>query len=365
MRDLREIGRLRLRNQRVMAGGFGSAAEAVGWLGAVQSQDYPMAKWSVAKRVPGLREPDIDSDLLAGTILRTHILRPTWHFVLPADLRPMMALTAPRIYGPSRVLGVNQPNDAVMRRGIDAIGAALAGGVRLTRAELIEALLEQGIVTNETWTVPIFIAAELDLVIVSGGLAGKAHTYALVDDVVPAAAAFDRDWAMAELTRRYFSSHGPATIPDFTWWSSLTVADTKRGIEVNAADGRALERLTVDGTDYWWAGDTSDPAAADDPSPTAHLMQAYDEYIVAYRAPRNVINVDSHGPPSALNRPPMLHEVIIDGQLAGWWRRVPKRDAVVVEVAPLREFSQAEVAAIEAAAQRYGTFLGAPVSVSL
>jgi hypothetical protein len=253
-----------------------------------------------------------------------------------------------------------------VERGLDVMRETLREGGRANRAELTRAIVDRGVVKTELDTIPIFMAAELELVIISGGLAGKTHTYALVDEIVPASAdGFDRDQALGELASRYFTSHGPATIADFTWWSSLTVADTRRGIEIAVLNGRPLERLRVDGTDYWWAGDTSDSAFPDDPSPTIHLMQAYDEYIVAYRSPRKVINISGAAPPSGLNRPPMLHAVVLDGQLVGWWRKIAKREVTVVETAWFADPSPAQREALVAAAARYGAFVGANVEVSV
>jgi hypothetical protein len=363
---LREIARLRLRNQRVVGGGgFASAQAAVGWLGAVQSQEYQFAKWTLGKRTPGLRDGDVDALLAGGTILRTHILRPTWHLVLPADIRWMMALTGPRIAARMRpAFGAAVLEDPLIRRGTDAMAGALAGGNRLSRSQLAKLIVAQGIVPTELDTIPMFMAAELQLVIVSGGLAGNVQTYALVDEVVPNLDGFDRDWALAELTRRYFTSHGPATIPDFAWWSGLTVGDTRRGLAENDASGAGLETFDVDGTAYFWAGDTSDPAVADDPSPTIHLMQGYDEYIVAYRSPRTPINIDGLANPSVLQRPPFTHAIIRDGQGIGFWRRQAARDRLIIETSLLTDLSDAERRALAAAAERYGSFVGLPVELS-
>ena len=141
------------------------------------------------------------------------------------------------------------------------------------------------------------------------------------------------------MTRRYFTSHGPATVADFTWWSSLTVADARRGLEANAAAGRALESLDVDGTGYWWAGDTSAAGERDDPSPAAHFLQAYDEYIVAYRSPRTVVNLDGLAHPSVLQRPPLTHVLIVDGQVTGFWRREVHKDRVLLETSLLTQLT--------------------------
>jgi hypothetical protein len=360
---LRDIARLRLRSQRVMAGRFESAPAAVGWLGAVQSQEYPLAKWSLGLRVAGLVDADVDTLLSSGQILRTHILRPTWHFVLPADLRWMMALTGSRIAARMRPAFGNVMDDPQVRRGIDAMAGALSGGKRLSRAQLAKLIVARGIAATELETIPMFMAAELEPMIVSGGLAGKVQTYALADEVVPSLEHFDRDWALAELIRRYFTSHGPATIADFVWWSGLTVADARRGLAANGANGAGLEKIDLDGTDYFWAGDTSDPTVADDPSPTVHLMQAYDEYIVAYRSPRTPINIDGLAHPSGLQRPPFTHAVIRDGQLVGFWRRQAAKERLIIETSLLTDLTESERRALGAAADRYARFVGLPVEV--
>lgn len=360
--NLREVARLRLRNQRVSGGKFDSADEAVGWLGAVQSQEYPLAKWSLGKRTHGLKDPDADRLLTDGRILRTHILRPTWHFVLPADIRWMMLLTGPRIAAQmSRVPAIRLPDESVIERSFDVMRETLRGGRRMTRAQLARLLVDRGIAGDEPAATPLFMRAELDLVLCSGGLDGKAQTYALVDERASALDHFDRDWALAQLTRRYFTSHGPASIADFTWWSNLTVPDAKRGLDIS---GSTLEALEVDDTAYWWAGDTSDPAAADDPSATIHLMQGYDEYIVGYRAPRTALNIEGLAPPAALVRPPFYHAIMLDGQLVGWWRRRPGKGAPVIETHLLVDLGQLGKVALAQAAERYAAFIGEPVEVS-
>jgi hypothetical protein len=303
---------------------------------------------------PGLVDEAVDTALADGSIIRTHILRPTWHFVLPADLRWIMQLTAPRILArfASAPGGLGWPTPAGLERGYDLFREVLSGGREQTRVELAALLIERGVVATKQETIAFFMRGELDLVLVSGGLRGRVHTYALASERVPAApAVFDRDLAVVDLARRYFTSHGPATIADFGWWSSLNVGDIRAGLAALEANGE-LERIDIDGTDYWWGGDRF-PAAVDDPSPTVHLMQAYDEYIVAHRAPRTPINVS--GSPvvgSGMNRPPFLHAVILDGQLVGWWRRESGR-----------ELNRAQRRALDDAVERYSEFVGLPAHV--
>jgi hypothetical protein len=359
--DLREIARLRLRNQRLSGLKFKTAEEVVGWLGAVQAQEYPLAKWSLGERTTDLTDSTVDELLRAGRILRTHILRPTWHFVLPADIRWMMKLTAPRIAARNQPPGLATIDETFICRSLDVIAEALAGGRRLTRAQISRLLIEKGLAATDIDTIPTFMRAELDLVICSGGLEGKRQTYALVDERAPKLDTFDRDRALAELTRRYFTSHGPATVPDFTWWSSLTAADTRRGIEIN---GSVLERVDVEGTTYWWAGQTADSAVRGDPSPAVHLLQGYDEYIVGYRAPRSAINVLGVAGASGLSRPPFLHAVVLDTQIVGWWRRLMQKDRALIETRLLVDLDARQREALQATADRYSGFLELPVALA-
>jgi hypothetical protein len=287
----------------------------------------------------------VESAIAAGRILRTHILRPTWHFVLPRDIHWMMRLTGPR-WAPvvdrrNTQLGLNE-GDLV--KALDLIQSALADGAHLTRRELGNAIARGGVNIDGQRLAFIVMAAETQLLVASG----SGQNYALLPPAK--SVAFDRDKALKDLALRYFTSHGPATVADFTWWSTLTVADARRGI---AAAGSALSRLTVEATDYWLASDTTDGPA--DPRPTFHLLQGYDEYVVGYRSPRDPINLDRLGPHTALNTPSWLNGLFLDGQLIGWWRRVAKTGGV--ETSLLRDLSSREKSALQSAIDRYLGFV--------
>jgi len=171
---LADIGRLRLRNQRVAGGKLRSAVDVVSWLGAVQSQEYPYAKWSLGMRATGLSDASVDGSLRDGEIIRTHIMRPTWHFVAPADLRWMMALTGPRVARTLRSTADQRiPEESVIAKAFEAIVSELEGGRRLSRAAIVELLTERRIIGAKVWAIPIFIRAELELLLCSGGLDGN------------------------------------------------------------------------------------------------------------------------------------------------------------------------------------------------
>ena len=371
--DEREIGWLRLRNQRLAPGRpadgakFGTAAEVVGWLGAVQSQEYELARWSLGQRSAGVSESDVEAAITSGEIVRTHILRPTWHYVLPADIRSIMRLTAPRVDVQSgqwhQRFGLEEPD---FDRGLEVLREALSGGRAMTRREIEVPLKDAGFDTRDQRLAFLFIRAERDLLVVSGGWRSGRPLYVLADERLPPDTGFDRDRALADLTRRYFTSHGPATIGDYTWWSSLTASDARRGLELAREAGTVFEMLTVAGADYWLAADSplAHLAQSSAPSPEVRLLQGFDEYLVGYRPTRPMVNLAGLAPRQVLGVPPYLHLVIADGQVAGYWRRVRRDDGFVVETRLLRELDRAERSALESETERYASFTGRVVHLA-
>jgi Winged helix DNA-binding domain len=323
-------------------------------MGAVQAQDYSAAKWAVAQRTGGLTSTDLDHALAEGSILRTHVLRPTWHFIVATDIRWVLRLTAPRVKA-LMAFGNRESrlDDATFTRSNRAISAALQGGCQLTRLELGDVLRRGGVSFPDTIGLGrLIMRAELDGVVCSGALRGKQHTYALLDERVPLADDMDRDAMLAALARRYFASHGPATVKDFAWWSGLSVTDGTAAVQL-AKPG--LEESVVDGGTYWSA-----QSARRRPHPkatTAHLLPNYDEYTVAY-ADRNPIRAADHIRRFDSRGDTIFNNVIlVHGRVAGTWKRTVQKTAVHVAVTPFRSLTEDESAAVVAAAQRYGRFL--------
>ena len=242
------IARQRLRNQRLAGAPFASPEEALRWLGASQAQEHAVAKWSLAQRASRHDDVALARALADGRILRTHVLRPTWHFVLPEDIRWIQALTGPRVQRLNgSVYRRLELDDAVLSRCRTVIERALEGGVLLTRQELAARLAEAGIQARGSRLAHIVMHLELDAVVCSGVPRGKQQTYALLEERAPQALRLEGDEALAELTRRYFRSRGPATLKDFRWWSSLTAAEAKRGVEPIRSE---LEKVDADGRTY-------------------------------------------------------------------------------------------------------------------
>lgn len=353
---LQTVARRRLANQQLVSPTLGGAADVVRPLGALQSQDYTGAKWAIAQRTAGLRDADVEHAFATGAILRTHVLRPTWHFILPEDARWMLELTASRIRGAMAYYNRKLELDGqVFRQSHAAMERVLQGGRHLTRAELSAVLSRAGIDASSGQRVGnLLMQAELDRVIISGPRRGKRFTYALFDERVPPSPARDRDEAPHDLTCRYFATRGPATVNDFAWWSGFAVADAKRGIEIAA---RSLVPETHDSKRYWSA---RTGRASPRWTRIAHLLPNYDEYFVGFKdrsafAERlGGVVTKSHF--NAL----MGHVLFVDGQIVGGWRRT-LGGTVEVELRLLVSVTARERELVDHAARRFGDFLGLPV----
>jgi hypothetical protein len=333
----------------------------VRWLGAVQSQDFAGANWALGQRTRDVTGAELDRLFDAGTILRTHVMRPTWHFVLPEDIRWLLDLTGPRIRrGLAGRYRQFEITEGVIARANAAFSASLAGGRHLTSSQLGEVLHSAGIAPDGQRLPHLLSAAELEGLIVSGPRDGNQFTYALLEERAPKERVLHRTEALAELTRRYFRSHGPAQVRDFVWWSGLTLADARAGI---ALAGTALHHQLVQGNDYW-----SDAGAAPTvrkPAVVAHLLPNYDEYTVGYRDRAAVFHADRPFEPSLFSFGSVLSNIVtVNGRVRGSWRRTVARGGVRVDIRLLDRLAPAEAAAVEDAGQRLGRFLECRVELS-
>ncbi len=364
MTDL-DIVRSRLVTQRLAGEPAADPAEAVRWLGAVQAQEFAEAKWSLAERTHNATDATVETAFAEGDIIRTHLLRPTWHFVARDDVRWLLRLTRPRVHALNRYwyskVGLTAED---FTRGHAALARALDDGRPRTRTEVAEHLGTAGVDATGMRLALLLMHAELEEVICSGPRRGKQHTYALLDHRVPTHAldGRPREAAVTELVLRYFRSHGPATVNDFTHWSSLTVADTRTALD---RLGDQLEVQTRDGTP-WYA---SPPSSTEHPAPGAregtrtaggaYLIPMYDETIVAYQDLRVVL---AHPAP----RPDLLERaIVIDGRTHGTWKRRLTARTVTVEATLFADLTTPQRAALDAAVHRFGDSLGLEAHLTL
>ncbi len=354
-----DVAHQRLANQGISRPISGSPADVVAWLGAVQAQDYYGAKWALGLRLRGATDEVVDRAFNEGAILRTHLLRPTWHFVTPDDIRWLLTLTAQRVHIANAPLYRRlEMDDTLFRHTNTVLTKALQGGGQLTRDELQGVLRGHGIAVDDGQRMAyIMMHAELGGVVCSGARRGKQFTYTLLDERVPQVKALNHEEALAELTRRYFTSRGPATVYDYAKWSGLTVAQARRGLE---AVGDELEHETTNDRDVW---SPRLPRPADDAAPRAHLLSIYDEYISGYRDRDDIIEAH-HAEVLRETGAALQYTIVIDGKLRGTWRRTIQRGAVNVEIRPFTPLTQPDRDAIADAARRYGEFLDLPVSIT-
>jgi len=353
-----EIAHRRLRNQGLSKIIFKDATDIVAQLGAVQAQDYAGAKWALGQRLKDSSDAALDKAFADGSILRTHLLRPTWHFVSPDDIRWLLMLTGPRVHAVSAYMYRQSGLDKVTFIKSNAtIEKVLRDGKQLTRAELASALSKAGIKADGFRLGYLMMYAELEGVICSGARRGKQFTYALLEERVPPAKTITHDEALAELIKRYFKTRGPATLQDFCWWSGLTISDAKRGVEMIES---RLGSEAMNGQTYWFDESRS---FKKEKSPTAHLLPNYDEYFIGFRD-RSAIGEVAHRVGIKGDDPALIaHIIILDGQIVGGWRRTLEKNTVAIELILITDLTKPEKAAIEKTAESFGKFLGLPVSL--
>lgn len=347
--DDRAVAQWRMHVLRLTGHGFASAESAVQGLLAVQSENYSQAVWAVAARTPGLTQAQFERLFDDGAILRTHVLRPTWHFVARADIRWLVEVTAPPI---RRLLvqlqGQLGLDDAAMASSADVIAGALAGGVHLTREDLRARLAEAGLQPEGQRLGAMLMSAEIDALICSGALRDGEQTYALLDERAPNARRLDRAEALGRVALWYFTGHGPATERDLAYWATLTLTDVRAGLEAVADQ---LQRLDVDGRTYWFV----EPPAGTPGEPRGHLLQMLDEYYRGYQDSRYVLDADGLVPRT---RSATVGMTLVDGQMVGGMRRRLDARTVTFDVPLYRDLAGDELAAVRDAADRYGGFLG-------
>jgi len=376
----KEILLRRLHNQGLLGGGgvrgapdaaekrHGTIEDLVRWMGCIQAQDFGQAKWAIGVRGRAVTEANVDAAFNDGRILRTHVLRPTWHFVLPTDIRWMLRLTAPRIrqfcQPYHRKMGIDA---AVLRRSRKVLEKELGGGVPLTRVEIAQLFRRSRINTDDIRMNFLLIDAELEGLICSGPRRGKQFTYTLLEERAQGAGLLPPDEALAELAVRYFRSRGPATLADLAWWSGLTITQAKRGLEM--VKGR-LELVVVDGEEYWVEDPPGRGGAGGGVAKEGHagarslgggaiappvlLLPAFDEYLVAYKDRAHVLPSE-YAKESSYGLKPV---VVVNGRVAGCWERVVEKDMVAVEVKAFGGLSKKVWAAVKKEARRYAVFAG-------
>ncbi|HEY0660973.1 MAG TPA: winged helix DNA-binding domain-containing protein [Lysobacter sp.] len=342
----------RLQAQAIADARFATPEDVVRWQVAVQAQDYLGSLWAVGLRMREASEAAVEHAIAQRRIVRTWPMRGTLHLVAADDVRWMLELLAPRVIAANaarieRDFALDAKMLAQCRRVVERV---LADGHATPRNDLYTALDAAGIPTAQQRGLHITGRLAMEGLICCGPRVGKQPTFAWLDQWLPRTRRLPREDALAELALRYFSGHGPATVQDFAWWSGLTVKDAQAGLGMVQSQ---LQQQTVDGRVYWHAAHAMTTAAS---RPIA-LLPPFDEYLVGYKdrsaavdpaRNRQVIGINGLVNPS----------IVIDGRIAGTWKRTLRKDAVVIGTTPFAPLKKTEAKALAAAAARYGEFLG-------
>jgi len=349
--SVERVLRRRLATQRLTAAPLPDAAEAVRLLTCVQSQERDHALFSLGLRSRSDTYGAVRAELDRGAFVRTHILRPTWHFVAPADLRWIQALTGPRVLSSmaARHRQLELDDDRVVGRALDALAALLAGRTFRTRAEIgVEFAARPGLPKAGEQLGHLLMVAELRGLICSGPTRGVHHSYALVEEVVDPTPPRTREEAVVELARRFFAGHGPAAVKDFTRWSGLTAADTNAAL---AQLGDQLEAAEVDGVKLWFDPARSSRATG---SRRAFLFPAYDEAVLTYPG---LGFPAAEGHPHDAYRDAFWALVVLDAVNVGLWKRTVRGATVSVDVRLAASLGSDARRRVRAGAERLAAFL--------
>jgi hypothetical protein len=347
--NLSHIAKLRLQNQQILETKFTTAVELLSWLTAMQAQEYAQTKWAIGLRLPHLKDDHIESDFTSGKILRTHVLRPTWHFVTAEDIRWLLLLTAPRVHAANAFMYRKMELDeSLLKRTNKIIIKVLEGGKQLTR-EVINAEFKKNKIEAEGHRLSyIMMYAELEGIICSGAREGNQFTYTLLDERAKFRNKLTKEEALVKLTDNYFLSRGPATLKDFSTWSGLTLTECKKGIAMTK-----LRSDKIEGEEYFLKDGTFSLKKT---SSAIHLLPVYDEFIMGYKDReaifkfRNKLKTNSSFTYDCM--------IISDGQVIGTWKRIPAKKSMAVEFDFFKSLTKIQSKAFDDAVNRLEVFTG-------
>jgi hypothetical protein len=347
---LSDISDVRLQNQQIESSKFLSAKELVGWMGAMQSQDFAMSKWAIGLRTLNSTEKSIEAAFNQGDIIRTHLLRPTWHVVSSDDIYWIQQLTAqyirPTLKSRNKQLELSEE---VFSKSNKLLEKFLSNGLSLTREDLIREYDNIHIKTNENRLSHLLMNAELDGIICSGSLQGNKLTYCLLEERVPNKKMLSRDESLSELANRYFSSHSPATLRDFIWWSGLPVTVARKALEMIKS---GLNSETINFETYWF----TDQFDQTNLNYSVHLLPAFDEFLIAYRDRSASITITNNK--IAISDNGIFRPIIVaNGHVIGLWKRAIKKDQLMIETTLFCRQDEKIKNEIEKQAKQYADFL--------
>ena len=348
-----DIIRHRLFNQQIAETDLKKPEEIVSRMVAMQAQEYAMAKWAIGLRLPGSTDAMIEQSFNKGAILRTHLMRPTWHFVTPADIQWLLQLTAPRVAALNAYKYRQHKLDSrIFKRSNDIIARELDGGKHLLRSELQAVLANKKIPADGVRLISILMQAELDSIICSGARRGNQQTYALLEHRIQKVKPIQKEEALKMFAERYFTSRGPATEKDFSTWSGLSLTDARRAINLLSSE---FEQEKFNEQTVIFLPRKLHPERQIQDS---FLMPDYDEYGMGYRD-RTVLRVKEDDFKHFTGENPAFNRmIIINGKITGTWKRTIKNKNLRIETVPFRPLSKASQKVLKKSIQKYCVFIG-------
>jgi hypothetical protein len=352
---LSDISFLRIQNQEIQHQRFSLAKDLVAHMGAMQAQDFLMARWAVGLRLQASSDASIVEAYNKGEIIRTHLMRPTWHFVSRDDVYWMLELTAPQIKTLCKSRDRQLELDESIYSRSNAILEKALGGVNLNREELTRLYLDANIRTNENRLSHLLMRAELEGIVCNGAIKQNKLTYALLSEKVPVRKLLSREESLVELAMRYFTSHAPATLRDFIWWSGLSVSDARKAVEMIKSD---FISETIDGTAYLFCNDQPDISQHN----SLYLLPAFDELLIGYTNRTATITSTHH--PIAITNNGLFRPIIVEnGRVTGVWKRVTVKTEVIIEVTYFSGVTESIKTVLEQEIKKQALFLGKEVEL--
>jgi hypothetical protein len=352
-----KIAQLRLISQKLHKTTHSTPQEIVQHLGAMQAQDYAMAKWAVGSRCDA-SEKAIEEAINSAQIIRTHILRPTWHFVSADDIYWMLDLSGPQV---KRIVTSYVKKYGYDAKKLDQTNAAiqkiLAGNNHLTREEIMQELSITKTPSPDHLSGPIMMYAELDGLVCNGKMKGKQMTYALLEERVPKTQGrLTQEEGLIKLALRYFESHGPATLLDFSWWSGFSPTSCKNII--NAIELQ-LNSITIEDQKYWFKNDIS---TEDDFRESIHFLPAFDEILISYKS-REASILPEHQPKAFTNNGIFKPIILENSKVIGTWKRTIKKDHAKIETQFFNETENHKKAILFEGIKPFENYLGTKIQI--
>lgn len=347
---LSDIPNIRLHDQQLAEAHFKSPQELVSYFGAIQAQDPDMCKWAIGARLPKCTLQMVNNALDKGDILRTHVMRPTWHLVSRHDIYWLIDLTAKQVMAAmksnDKKLGLNE---AIFTKSNKLIERALTGNKHLSREELFAGFDKEGIDTTDNRSSHLLMRAECEGIICSGITIGKQRTYTLLQELIPKPKPLTKDEALAKLAKTYFASRSPATLKDLEWWSGLSATEARHALEMIKS---GLISETIGDKTYWLNSDLNIPK----PKASVYLLPAFDEYLISY-TDRSASIAVKHQPHAFTSNGIFKPIVVVNGKATGVWERRINKDKVTIGVnffgKPNKQFQPK----LNKAAKAYAKFL--------